>query len=328
MEVQVAKGKSSREESYKLLREKALGIFKEYLSPSSPNLLNIDSGLIETLSIRLKSYSITPDQLWFDSMCKFVYEKMKNEEVFLNHFYQSSAYRKLLLELEFCSNQTDQSDDIAQTSHGNTDTGSAGSDSNSGDIQFDDDFEFDIDTSGGGSTSLNVTVVSSDTGGKSLPSDVLIGPTYDLCVLPILGISNPNKHLDVGMFKHSRSHSDCTGLTQSIPELNVALLKTPDNGSTNKRPQSAGKTATIPTKSTEISPSSQTAITPNDTYKYQQRLAAKIINTAINCDGQYAVYAIQVTVIEDYQEKSWHVYRRYSRFLDLKKSLVKRVGVD
>lgn len=136
-----------------------------------------------------------PDQLWFDSMCKYVYEKMKNEDVFLNNFYQSSAYRKLLLELEFCSNQADPSDLDGHTAHGNTDTGSAGSDSNSGDIQFDEDFEFDIDSASAGSGSTNAppTIVKFEAGaGKSLPSDALIGTTYDLCVLPVLPILGIN----------------------------------------------------------------------------------------------------------------------------------------
>lgn len=31
-----------------------------------------------------------------------------------------------------------------------------------------------------------------------------------------------------------------------------------------------------------------------------------------------------MTVVEDNQQKSWHIYRRYSRFLELKKTLAKR----
>lgn len=111
-----------------------------------------------------------------------------------------------------------------------------------------------------------------------------------------------------------------------MPQLNVALLQAPAEVLNAKRPNSAGKTSPLASKPAELPPAPPIAITSADQYKYQQRLAAKIINTAINCDGQYAVYAIQVTVIEEYQEKSWHVYRRYSRFLDLKKSLVKRVS--
>jgi sorting nexin-13 len=36
------------------------------------------------------------------------------------------------------------------------------------------------------------------------------------------------------------------------------------------------------------------------------------------------VYAIQVNVIEENKHKSWHIYRRYSKFLELKKYLIKR----
>lgn len=305
--------------------------------PTSPNLLSIDPGLIETLSIRIKNPTITPDNSWFDSMCKFVYEKMKNEEIFISNFYQSSAYRKLLLELEFCGNQ-ESADLESQISHVSVDTGSAGSDSNSGDIQFDDDFEFDVD--GATINSVPTPAIKSDTNiscnnsdnSKAIPAESLIGTTYDLCVLPILGIggsvsSQGKQHLDVGPFKHSRSHSDCTGL--NISEMNVTLLQTTVAGPVNKRPQSAGKTSPLAAKPIEIAVPPMAPSIPAiiDHSRYQQRLAAKIINTAINCDGQYAVYAIQVTVIEDNQQKSWHVYRRYSRFLDLKKLLVKRVGL-
>lgn len=254
-------------------------------------------------------------------MCKFVYEKLKNEDIFLNNFYQSSAYRKLLLELEFCSNHNEPSDLDSHISHVSVDTGSAGSDSNSGDIQFDDEFELDMD---GANANIATIVPKTETSDRPLPSDSLIGTTYDLCILPILGTQG--KLLDVSAFKHSRSHSDCTGIVQSIPEINASLLLS--NDQSNLRPYSAGKTSPLAAKTnSEIQRTSPQpmAVAAIDHSKYQQRLAAKIINTAINCDGQYAVYAIQVTVIEDNQQKSWHVYRRYSRFLDLKKILVKRV---
>lgn len=332
LEIQTAKTKNSREDTFRMLRDKASDISKDYLMPTAPHLLNIDSGLIETLSIRIKNATITPDTTWFDSMCKYVYEKMKNEDIFLHNFYQSTAYRKLLLELEFCSNQGESTDLESHISHTSVDTGSAGSDSNSGDIQFDDDFEMDIECLGQNAVvGMSGASAKSETSDKTVTSDPLIGTTYDLCVMPLIGVAaasgSGQKHLDVGPFKHSRSHSDCTGISQNMPDVNVALLQV---GAEVRRPHSAGKTSPLAAKSTEIDISSALPninIAAIDHSKYQQRLAAKIINTAINCDGQYAVYAIQVTVIEDNQHKSWHVYRRYSRFLDLKKLLVKRVCV-
>lgn len=59
-------------------------------------------------------------------------------------------------------------------------------------------------------------------------------------------------------------------------------------------------------------------------------MTSRIINTAINSVGNFAVYAIQVKLIEKdatglEHQKSWHIYRRYSKFLELlKKLLVKR----
>lgn len=325
LEIQTAKTKGTRDELFKRLREKANDIYKDYLMPTSPNLLSIDSGLIETLSIRIRNDTITPDQLWFDSMCKYVYEKMKNEEMFLSNFYQSPGYRKLLFELEFLSNSTETPDLDTQQSHlGGVDTGSAGSDSNSGDIQFDEDFEFDFDgmSVNSGTNVPTSTVVKAESNEK--PSESLIGTTFELGVLPILGLGTQGKHLDVGPFKHSRSHSDCTGM--NISDVNTVLLQ-PNTATTIKRPQSAGKTSPLAAKPTEPpAPVPPIAVASVDHSKYRQKLDAKIINTAINCEEKYAVYTIQVTVIEDNQQKIWHVYRRYSGFLDLKKILVKRVS--
>lgn len=77
MELQTNKIKTTRDEILKTLREKAYYIYNEYLITQSLNYLNIDHGLIEALNIKLKDSSITPDCTWFESICKFVYEKIK-----------------------------------------------------------------------------------------------------------------------------------------------------------------------------------------------------------------------------------------------------------
>jgi sorting nexin-13 len=61
----------------------------------------------------------------------------------------------------------------------------------------------------------------------------------------------------------------------------------------------------------------------------EKRLSSRIINTAINSCGNFAVYAIQVKLLEKdsngvEHQKSWHIYRRYSKFLELKKELLRR----
>lgn len=142
--------------------------------------------------------------------------------------------------------------------------------------------------------------------------------TLESHLLDIIG-TGVSKHYR----SHERSHSDCTGLVQSINDIRIEpLAKVVDFLPTiecnkNKSDNDGCLKQTVPTSGNHNE--KFTLICP------QHRLSAKIINTAINCDGQFAVYAIQVTVIEDNQQKSWHVYRRYSRFLDLKKVLVKRV---
>lgn len=69
--------KSTRDEILKSIRDKASHICKEYLQTGSANCLNIDAGLIEALSIKIRDTILMPDGTWFDSICKFVYEKLK-----------------------------------------------------------------------------------------------------------------------------------------------------------------------------------------------------------------------------------------------------------
>lgn len=67
-----------KEEILRQIRDKAFAIFKEYLMPSSNHFLNIDAGLIEVLHIKIKDTFIQPESSWFESISKFVYEKLKN----------------------------------------------------------------------------------------------------------------------------------------------------------------------------------------------------------------------------------------------------------
>lgn len=313
----------------------------QYLDTSSSNALDIDTGLIETLNIRLNDIAINPDSLWFESICKYVYEKLKNEDIFLTNFYRSSQYRKLLLELEFYSNFNIDGEIDSTTATQLLNQCDTGSDTNSGDIAFDDDIDFiALDGSDLMTLNLNAPSTTSSSGGSQKVSpkhqakadqiekseeaigSELTAKTPDMSLLEVLG---------AGVSKHYRSHSDCTGLVmQNIDDIRIEPL-TKDSGrllTVKPMPEFADKSrndgthSPVPTANVKNDGQADrvTLICP------QHRLSAKIINTAINCEGQFAVYAIQVTVIEDNQQKSWHVYRRYSRFLDLKKLLVKRVS--
>lgn len=288
------------------------------MEQTSSNALNIDSGLIETLNIRLNDVSITPDPLWFESICKYIYEKIKNEDIFLANFYRSSAYRKLLLELEFYSNFNVDGEIDSTTATQLLNQCGIGSDSNSGDLAYDDEIDF-IALDGNGSEFLTINA-----GQKISPKHQTKGlePLENQCVE--LAKTPDTNLLDVigtGVSKHYRSHSDCTGIVQNIDDIHIEPLGknaniSPVHDWNRNKSDNEGSPrhmARIDNQSEKV-----TLICP------QHRLSAKIINTAI-CEGQFAVYAIQVTIIEENQQKSWHVYRRYSRFLDLKKVLVKRV---
>ncbi|XP_031625971.1 sorting nexin-13 isoform X2 [Contarinia nasturtii] len=322
VELQSNKLKGARDDVIKLLRSKATNIYTEYLEQTSSNALNIDSGLIETLNIRLNDVSINPDPMWFESICKYVYEKIKNEDIFLANFYRSSQYRKLLLELEFYSNYNVDGEIDSNTATQLLNQCETGSDSNSeSNLTFDDEIDF-IALDGNGSDFLTL-----NTGHKISPKHQVVKANEAMEKSDRTeSVKTPDTHLlDVigaGVSKHYRSHSDCTGIVQNIDDIRIEPLpKEAGSSPVNewKKPKSdnegSPKHSNIPQKSDN---EKVTLICP------QHRLSAKIINTAINCEGQFAVYAIQVTVIEDNQQKSWHVYRRYSRFLDLKKVLVKR----
>lgn len=293
------------------------------MDTSSPNALNIDSGLIETLNIRLNDISINPDPLWFESICKYVYEKIKNEDIFLTNFYRSSAYRKLLLELEFYSNFNVDGEIDSTTATQLLNQCETGSDTNSGDILFDDEIDF-IAIDGNGSDMVTLSSASKVSPKHQSAKEAFEKPIDKSIELVKSSDSNLLDVIGSGVSKHYRSHSDCTGLIQNIDDIRIEPLtkeSSPLIAKTNdwikNKSDSDGSSSQNSVKS-DIQGDKVTLICP------QHRLSAKIINTAI-CEGQFAVYAIQVTVIEENQQKSWHVYRRYSRFLDLKKLLVKRV---
>lgn len=303
------------------------------MEPSSSNaLLEIDSGLIETLKIRLNDLSINPEPLWFESICKYVYEKIKNEDVFLTNFYRSSAYRKLLLELEFYSNFNVDGEIDSTTATQLLNQCETGSDSNSGDSMFDDEIDFiALDGNGSDFVTLNSGQKISPKHQAKANEPFEHHPKPDNLQEKVGELSKtPDKNLlDVigsGVSKHCRSHSDCTGLVHNIEDICIEPLVNIQSSSSPIKTQNSNQSG----NEKESSPKHNT-LNKNDNHDKvtlicpQHRLSAKIINTAINCEGQFAVYAIQVTVIEDNQQKSWHVYRRYSRFLDLKKLLVKRV---
>uniref|UniRef100_A0A1Q3G2G8 Putative sorting nexin n=1 Tax=Culex tarsalis TaxID=7177 RepID=A0A1Q3G2G8_CULTA len=314
-EVQINKSKPSREEVMRVIREKANNLYQEYLTPKSPNYLNIDQGLIEALAIRLRDTIVQPENTWFDSICKYVYEKQKNEEVFLNNFYQSSAYKQLLRELDFSNAQDHELPSLEHLGVGST----GGllvdnlSDTNSGDLRFD---ETDDDGDGGPPSGFFQSDIKEE-------HDVKVGASSKTTNLLPAAVTN---------VKHARSHSDCTGMFTTINDINIEQLKSSDcssNDSGNELASNSvavassvdGNGASLPQPSIEIHIDNHR---PDDALVFRQKLSAKIINTAIHCEGQYAVYAIQVCVIEDNQHKSWHIYRRYSKFLELKKQLVKR----
>lgn len=206
--------------------------------------------------------------------------------------------------MEFCGHHTEN---IDLESH-NTQLDN-GSDTNSGDLPYEDDVD-DEDFTSPVDTQQSI-------------ENNLIGTTFDLAVLPMFkncavdGVGL----LDVGSFKHSRSHSDCTGIPQTIADIKVNSF----HGLQQETKDSERKMEPKTLSPADGASDHNSDVVEKVDLSNLDRINAKIINTAIHCEGQYAVYAIQVSVVEENQQKCWHVYRRYSRFLELKKTLVKRV---
>lgn len=308
----INKHKVNRDDAIKTIRDKAYKLYKDYLIPLSDNFLQVDPGLIEVLKIKLKDTMVMPEASWFESICKFIYEKLKNEDVFLNNFYQSAAYKKLLLELEV-NNETETDSELLTTV-----SMESGSDSNSGDLLLDEDDELDLHS------------VKSEMNLKDKEKSKTLGTPYDLSGIDgRLKQSVPNRLLEVSNLKHARSASDCTEILKNVNRLSIPELKkgmTPATRTPNlsKSDDETDVGSNLLRPSSSSSSGSYRKQSDTELRLAKQKLTAKIINTAINVDGQYAVYAIQVTVIEDNQYKSWHIYRRYSKFLELKKYLTKR----
>ncbi|XP_061508025.1 sorting nexin-13 isoform X4 [Anopheles gambiae] len=339
-EMQTNKSKLSREELLRSIRDKASNLYQEYLQPSSPNYLNIDPGLIEALNFRLNDPTIQPENTWFDSICKYIYEKQKNEEVFLNNFYQSVAYKQLLRELDF-HNAHDP--DMPSLDHltvlgGLSAHSDSASDTNSGDIRFD---ETDDDEDGAATGTQPATATT------TLPPPITVDIKEEHDVRA--GTSAAKKPSPASLFpttvntiKHARSHSDCTGMFAAINDLNIEQLRQSSDCSSNDSGNEATAVLSAPRRIpaphlTDVSSVHEANHHQQQGHlhhhhhhhhlhhhQYKHKLSARIINTAIHCEGHYAVYAIQVHVIEDNHHKSWHIYRRYSKFLELKKLLVKR----
>lgn len=200
--------------------------------------------------------------------------------------------------MEFCGQNAEHIDLESNSSHLDT-----GSDSNSGDLPYEDDVDDEDFTT----TEKHQTIENN-----------LIGTAFDLSVLPMFKncavVDGNGGLLDVG-FKHSRSHSDCTGISQTMADIKVNSFHGIHD---SERKVDSKHSATVDGVAHEQSVEKVDLSTLD-------KISAKIINTAIHCEGQYAVYAIQVSVVEDNQQKCWHIYRRYSRFLELKKALVKKV---
>lgn len=300
----------SRDELLLDYRDRAQSLCTEYLTPGCNNHLSIDGGLVEVLHIRIRDHMLPPDGSWFESISKFIYEKIKTEEIFLHNFYQSSSYQKLLLELG--EEEMTAQDLLGPDSLLSTDGSS--SDNNSGDIPF-EIFE---------ATPRNQRKPAVD-------DKELIRLGCDVSARQFLTTTAPSGSSHA-VGRHNRSHSDCSGIVTlgSFPVAESASLARPVKAAALRTSQEnvmalSGDT-TKGVRVHERGLAAEEQLLPRPMLPLVEELSARIINTAINPSGQFAVYAIEVIVSakEGQVLRQWHVYRRYSKFLELKKLLEKR----
>lgn len=304
--VAVGQLKISRDKLLQEYRDRAQLLYDSYFMVGCRNQLSLDGGLVEVLNIRLKDHMLPPDASWFESISKFIYEKIKTEEIFLHNFYQSSLYQNLLLELELGEEEMMAQDLMGPDSLLSTTTDGSSSDNNSGDIPF-EIFE------------------ATPRKRLALNDKELIRLGCDVANQPFLTASPPSAGGGGG--RHNRSHSDCSGIVTLGSFAESENYANPQSRTVRKSQeniiQSISGDATAVHRKAPLVPAEPT----RPLMPIIEELSARIINTAINPSGQFAVYAIEVIVMAakgGQVLRHWHVYRRYSKFLELKKMLEKR----
>ena len=80
------------------MREAAHSIYEEYLSEKANPRLKIDESVVKRLLFKIRSEP--PDSEWFDESQTAIYQKLKEDSLFLKAFKKSIGYVKLLAELD------------------------------------------------------------------------------------------------------------------------------------------------------------------------------------------------------------------------------------
>ncbi len=80
------------------LREAAYSIYEEYISEKASPRLKLDDSIVKRLLFKIRTEP--PDPEWFNEVQTAVFDKIQNEERFLESFKRSMGYVKLLAELD------------------------------------------------------------------------------------------------------------------------------------------------------------------------------------------------------------------------------------
>uniref|UniRef100_A0A6M2DLF5 Putative sorting nexin-13-like isoform x1 n=1 Tax=Xenopsylla cheopis TaxID=163159 RepID=A0A6M2DLF5_XENCH len=308
------------------LRETAQKIYEKFLSEHKSDRVEVPSQMLNDLRLKIANKALIPSENWFDEIQDNVFGKFKTEDIFLTDFYRSRLYIHMLAELDMLT-------------HG----------------QHDYDCTSNLDNDS--ISSLEMVAGSSETDSGGAPDidfcqSVLENDKLSECVMdgealkhkvPLIqqtnadnnGYQKPKEYqfddkklsTKFDYMKHTRSRSDSIVRQRTLSPLRHNIK------SGDYQASIEGSVATA-----KFAFEHYNASFLADNYD----LTMEIIQTAIACEGgrSWGVYALNVLChrkkVQDGSLNSrlqndcsspllqWHVYRRYSHFLDLQKSVKKK----
>ncbi|XP_014290688.1 sorting nexin-13 isoform X2 [Halyomorpha halys] len=108
-DVLLAEQYSAQRQTLDRVAEAAATIYQQYLSDQSSTRLQIDEGIVRRLHQKIRTEK--PNENWFDEVQGAVYERIQNDEKFLNGFRASPLYVKLLAELDLVKAERSDEED-------------------------------------------------------------------------------------------------------------------------------------------------------------------------------------------------------------------------
>ncbi|XP_026465091.1 sorting nexin-13-like [Ctenocephalides felis] len=329
------------------LRETAQKIYEKFLSDKNSDRVEVPSQMLNDLRLKIANKALNPSENWFDEIQDNVFGKFKTEDIFLTDFYRSRLYIHMLAELDMLTHgqhDYDCTSNLDNDSVSSLEMVAGSSETDSGGAPAENE------------PSANETTVKKDknevNGARGMDSVKATVPIIQQTnVDGVLQKSEDYQFDDKKLstkfdyMKHTRSRSDSIVRQRTLSPLKHNVKNIDGQGlvqQTNK----FGNTIEGSVATAKFAFEHYSANFLAENYD----LSMEIIQTAIACEGgkSWGVYALNVlchrkkqqdtstnnnnsaTRQQNLQNESsssllqWHVYRRYSHFLDLQKSVKKK----